>query len=137
LAEAVVDASGDRLPFAPLYPLCAPIETKLESIAHRIYGADAVTLAPAARARIETFERSGLSDLPICMAKTHLSIGHDPALGPTPTGFDLPIRDLRPYTGAGWIVALCGDVMTMPGLSSAPAALAIDIDEKGRTVGLR
>jgi formate--tetrahydrofolate ligase len=70
------------------------------------------------------------------MAKTHLSVSHDPALGATPTGFTLPVRDLRPYTGAGWVVALCGDMQTMPGLGATPAAHAIDIDDEGRTVGL-
>jgi formate--tetrahydrofolate ligase len=137
LAEAVVDAAGDSASFAPLYPLSASIEEKLETIARRIYGAGGIALAPPAQAKIEAFAKNGLSELPICMAKTHLSLGHDPALGPTPTGFVLPIRDLRPYTGAGWIVALCGDVMTMPGLSADPAALSIDIDEHGTTIGLR
>ncbi len=70
------------------------------------------------------------------MAKTHLSLSHDPALKNAPTGFTVTVRDLRPYTGAGWIVALCGDMMTMPGLGKAPAAFAIDIDESGETVGL-
>ena len=70
------------------------------------------------------------------MAKTHLSLSHDPALRNAPTGFTVPVRDLRPYTGAGWIVALCGDMMTMPGLGKAPAAFSIDIDESGETVGL-
>jgi formate--tetrahydrofolate ligase len=70
------------------------------------------------------------------MAKTHLSLSHDPALRNAPTGFTVTVRDLRPYTGAGWIVALCGDMMTMPGLGKTPAAFAIDIDESGETVGL-
>ena len=79
---------------------------------------------------------SELARLPICMAKTHLSLSHDPALKNAPTGFTVTVRDLRPYTGAGWIVALCGDMMTMPGLGKVPAAFAIDIDESGETVGL-
>jgi formate--tetrahydrofolate ligase len=70
------------------------------------------------------------------MAKTHLSLSHDPALDSTPSGFTVPIRDLRPYTGAGWLVALCGDMQTMPGLGREPAAFAIDVDADGRTVGL-
>jgi formate--tetrahydrofolate ligase len=137
LAEAVIEAAGDVVDFRPLYSLAAPIEDKLEAIARRIYGANGIDLSPAARAAIEAFERDGLGELPICMAKTHLSLSHDPALGATPTDFTLPIRDLRPYTGAGWLVALCGDMQTMPGLSADPAALRIDIDEQGRTVGLR
>ena len=74
--------------------------------------------------------------MPICMAKTHLSLSHDPGLLNAPTGFTVTVRDLRAYTGAGWLVALCGDMQTMPGLSASPAAFNVDIDEAGRTVGL-
>jgi formate--tetrahydrofolate ligase len=101
-----------------------------------VYGADGIFLLPAARARIEEFTKLGLDDLPICMAKTHLSLSHDPALTNAPTGFTVTVRDLRAYTGAGWIVALCGDMQTMPGLGRTPAAVNVDIDEAGRTVGL-
>ena len=80
--------------------------------------------------------RSGLDNLPICMAKTHLSLSHDPKLANAPTGFTVGVRDLRAYTGAGWIVALCGDMQTMPGFGKTPAAMAVDIDERGDTVGL-
>ena len=118
------------------YPLDAPIEEKIRLIATRVYGADGVDLLPAAKQKATAFEQSGLGDLPICMAKTHLSLSHDPSLRNAPTGFTVPVRDLRPYTGAGWIVALCGDMMTMPGLGKNPAAFAIDIDEDGETVGL-
>jgi formate--tetrahydrofolate ligase len=91
----------------------------------------------AAKQKAAAFEQGGgLGKLPICMAKTHLSLSHDPALRNAPTGFTVPIRDLRPYTGSGWIVALCGDMMTMPGLGRTPAAFSIDIDEAGETVGL-
>ncbi len=86
---------------------------------------------------IDTCHEDGLDRLPVCMAKTPLSLSHDPALINAPAGFTLPVREIRPYTGAGWLVVLCGDLMTMPGLNAAPAALGIDIDEKGRTVGLR
>jgi len=82
------------------------------------------------------FTELGLHDLPICMAKTHLSLSDDVALTNAPTGFTVTVRDLRAYTGAGWIVALCGDMQTMPGLSSTPAAVNVDIDGDGRTVGL-
>jgi len=91
---------------------------------------------PAARQKIEQFTRDGLSGLSICMAKTHLSLSHDPALTNAPTGFTVPVRAVRAYTGAGWLVALCGDMQTMPGLSASPAAFNVDIDENGRTVGL-
>jgi formate--tetrahydrofolate ligase len=136
LAEAVMDAAEQPSDFRFAYPLDAPIEDKIHAIATRVYGADGVDLLPAARQKAAEFQESGLGALPICMAKTHLSLSHDPALKNAPRGFTVPIRDLRPYTGAGWIVALCGDMMTMPGLGKSPAAFAIDIDESGETIGL-
>jgi formyltetrahydrofolate synthetase len=136
LAEAVVAAADESNSFDYIYPLDASIEVKIEAIAKRVYGADGIFLLPAARARIEQFTKLGLEVLPICMAKTHLSLSHDPALTNAPTGFTVTVRDLRAYTGAGWIVALCGDMQTMPGLSSSPAAVNVDIDDEGRTVGL-
>jgi formate--tetrahydrofolate ligase len=136
LAEAVVGAADRPNSFDFAYPIDAPIEEKIAAVATKVYGADGVELLPAARQAAARFEEAGLGSLPICMAKTHLSLSHDPALRNAPTGFTVPVRDLRPYTGAGWIVALCGDMMTMPGLGKKPAAHAIDIDEKGETVGL-
>ena len=136
LAEAVVAAADEPNSFQYVYSLDAPIEEKIEAIATRVYGADGIFLLPAARARIEQFTELGLDALPICMAKTHLSLSHDPALTNAPTGFTVTVRDLRAYTGAGWIVALCGDMQTMPGLSSSPAATNVDIDDEGKTVGL-
>jgi formate--tetrahydrofolate ligase len=136
LAEAVVAAAEEPNEFRFAYPLDAQIAEKIRLIATNIYGADSAELLPAAKKRATEFEQSGLGELPICMAKTHLSLSHDPALKNAPTGFTVPIRDLRPYTGAGWIVALCGDMMTMPGLGKAPAAFDIDVDEQGNTVGL-
>ncbi len=136
LAEAAIAAAEQPSSFEFAYPLDAPIEEKIRLIATRVYGADGVDLLPAAKKKAAEFEQSGLGELPICMAKTHLSLSHDPALRNAPTGFTVPVRDLRPYTGAGWIVALCGDMMTMPGLGKTPAAFAIDIDENGETVGL-
>jgi formyltetrahydrofolate synthetase len=136
LAEAVVAAADEPNTFEFAYPLEASIEEKVTAIATRVYGADAAELLPVARKKAAELERLGLGRLPICMAKTHLSLSHDPALRNAPTGFTVPVRDLRPYTGAGWIVALCGDMMTMPGLGKTPAAYAIDIDESGETVGL-
>ena len=136
LAEAVVDAASQPARFEFLYTLEDPLTTKIEAIATRLYGAADIELLPAARSRLTELERLGASGLPVCMAKTQMSLSHDPALIGAPTGFTLPVRDLRPYTGAGWVVALCGDVMTMPGLSATPAALEIDLDEQGQTVGL-
>jgi len=136
LAEAVVAAADEPSSFDFLYPLDAPIDAKIEAIATRVYGADGVFLQPPARAKVKAFTEAGLGNLPICMAKTHLSLSHDPTLTNAPTGFTVGVRDLRPYTGAGWIVALCGDMQTMPGLGRAPAAINVDIDERGETVGL-
>jgi formyltetrahydrofolate synthetase len=136
LAEAVVSAAEQPNNFAPLYELDDPIPTKIDTIAKRVYGADGISLLPAAQAKIGQFEKVGFDRLPVCMAKTHLSLSHDPALTNAPTGFTVSVRDIRAYTGAGWLVALCGDMQTMPGLGKTPAAHAIDIDEQGRTVGL-
>jgi formate--tetrahydrofolate ligase len=136
LAEAVAAAAEQPSSFEFVYPLDAPIEEKIRLIATRVYGADGVELLPPAKKRAAELEQQGLGNLPVCMAKTHLSLSHDPALKNAPTGFTVTVRDLRPYTGAGWIVALCGDMMTMPGLGKTPAAFAIDIDESGETVGL-
>jgi formate--tetrahydrofolate ligase len=136
LAEAVVDAAEQPNAFEPVYPLDAPITAKIEAIAKRVYGADGIYLLPAAENDVKRFTEQGLDTVPICMAKTHLSLSHDPALAGAPTGFTVPVRAVRAYTGAGWLVALCGDMQTMPGLSAAPAAFNVDIDESGRTVGL-
>jgi formate--tetrahydrofolate ligase len=136
LAEAVVAAADGPNSFDYAYPLDASIEAKIEAIAKRVYGADGIFLLPPARAKIEQFTKLGLEGHPICMAKTHLSLSHDPALTNAPTGFTVTVRDLRAYTGAGWIVALCGDMQTMPGLGMTPAAVNVDIDDEGRTVGL-
>jgi formyltetrahydrofolate synthetase len=136
LARAVVAATEERPSFAPIYELDETIERKIEAIATHVYGADGILLQPAAREKIAELERMGFDGLPICMAKTHLSLSHDPTLANAPTGFTVTVRDIRPYTGAGWLVALCGDMMQMPGYGPTPAAHAIDIDEDGRTVGL-
>jgi formate--tetrahydrofolate ligase len=136
LAEAVVAAADEPSSFDYLYPLGASIEAKIEAIAKRAYGADGIFLLKTARERIDQFTAAGLSDLPICMAKTHLSLAHDAALTNAPTGFTVTVRDIRAYTGAGWLVALCGDMQTMPGLGVSPAAFEVDIDDNGRTVGL-
>jgi len=136
LAEAVVAAADEPNTFDYAYALEAPIEEKIRLIATKVYGADGVELLPPAKKKAAEWAETDLAQLPICMAKTHLSLSHDPALKNAPTGFTVTVRDLRPYTGAGWIVALCGEMMTMPGLGKAPAACASDIDESGETVGL-
>jgi formate--tetrahydrofolate ligase len=136
LAEAVIAATERPSSFAPVYPLDETIERKIDAIATRVYGADGISLLPAAREKVKQFNAAGFDRLPICMAKTHLSLSHDPALANAPTGFTIPVRDLRAYTGAGWLVALCGDMQTMPGLGRSPAAFNVDIDDQGRTVGL-
>jgi formate--tetrahydrofolate ligase len=137
LAELVAGSAPEPATPTFLYGLDDPIETKIEKIAVNGYGAAGVELSPVARAQAAAFQEAGLGDLPICMAKTHLSLSHDPALIGAPTGFTLPVRELRAYTGAGWLVAMCGDMQTMPGLPADSAAKRIDIDPAGVTVGLR
>jgi formate--tetrahydrofolate ligase len=137
LAEAVAAAAARPSQLRFTYDLLDPIRTKIEKLATQVYGAGAVELSEEAERTIAACEAEGLDRLPICMAKTPLSLSHDPALLNAPAGFTLPVREIRPYTGAGWLVVLCGDLMTMPGLSAQPAALGIDIDIDGRTVGLR
>jgi formate--tetrahydrofolate ligase len=136
LAEAVVAAAEEPSSFEFTYPVGAPIAEKIRLVATKVYGADGAELLPVAKKRAEELEQQGLGSLPICMAKTHLSLSDNPALRNAPTGFTVTVRHLRPYTGAGWIVALCGDMMTMPGLGKTPAAFAIDVDASGETVGL-
>ena len=137
LAEAVLEAAVAPVAGRYLYELEDPIEQKIEAIATRAYGADGIKLSPVARKQARAFAEAGLAHLPICMAKTHLSLSHDPSLRGAPTGFTLPVRELRAYTGAGWIVAVCGDMQTMPGLPGNAAARRIDVDASGNTVGLR
>ena len=136
LAEAVVAAADEASDFRFLYPDDASIAEKIRAVATRVYGAGDVVLLPAALAKAEAFAAAGLDALPICMAKTHLSLSDDPKLLNAPTGFTVTVRDLRPYTGAGWIVALCGDMQTMPGLGKQPAAFSIDVDADGNVTGL-
>ena len=136
LAEAVVDAADHPNEFEYTYPIEAPIDAKIEAIATRVYGAGSVVFLQTAKDKIKQYTANGLDRLPICMAKTHLSLSHDPALANAPTGFEVTVRDVRAYTGAGWLVALCGTMQTMPGLGASPAAFNVDIDEDGRTVGL-
>jgi formate--tetrahydrofolate ligase len=136
LARAVVDACEQPTSFAPLYSDTDHVVEKIEAIATRVYGAKDVYIYPEAEKKIDQFIADGLDHLPICMAKTHLSLSADPELLNAPEGFRLAVRDVRAYTGAGWLVPLCGDITQMPGLGKTPAALNVDIDEDGRTVGL-
>jgi formate--tetrahydrofolate ligase len=136
MAEAVADACEQPNSFNFVYEDADPIDVKIEKIATRIYRADGVDFLPAARQKIEQFTRDGLTGLSICMAKTHLSLSADPALANAPSGFRIPVRDIRPYTGAGFLTALCGDIMQMPGLGKTPAGFNVDIDQDGKTVGL-
>jgi formyltetrahydrofolate synthetase len=136
LAGAVVDACEQPSAFRPLYRDEAPIREKIKTIATRVYGARDVFLYPEAEEKIAQFERDGLGHFPVCMAKTHLSLSADPTLRNAPEDFTVTVRDVRAYTGAGWLVPLCGDITQMPGLGKSPAALNVDIDDAGRTVGL-
>ncbi len=136
IAKAVRDACEKPSEFSFLYPDEMPIADKIRTIATEIYGADDVEFSETAQKKIEQFTALGYDKLPICMAKTHLSISHDPKLKGRPTGFTLPVRDIRPSIGAGYLYPLCGKMRTMPGLPSVPAAERVDIDENGDTVGL-
>jgi formate--tetrahydrofolate ligase len=136
LAEAVVAACDAPSDFKLLYPDDASIAEKIEAVATEVYGADGVTFAPLAQQKIEQFTKDGLAHFPVCMAKTQLSLSADPKLLGAPKGFEIHVRDIRAYTGAGWLVPLCGDIMQMPGLGAKPAARSIDIDADGNTVGL-
>jgi len=136
LAEAVVEACEMPKDFELLYPDDASIKEKIDKIATEIYGADGVDYLPAAEAKIKLYTDLGYANLPICMAKTHLSLSHDPTLKGRPTGWRLPIRDIRASVGAGFLYPLCGDMRTMPGLPKVPAGDAIDLDENGQVVGL-
>ncbi len=137
LAEAVVGAASRRNHFEFLYPLDWPIKQKIETIATRVYGADGVDYLPEAEAKVELYTKLGFDRLPICMAKTHLSLSHDPALKGRPTGWRLPIRDIRASVGAGFLYPLCGTMQTMPGLPTRPVYYDVDLELKtGRVVGL-
>ncbi len=135
LAEAVVAACQRPAQFRFLYTCNEPIKEKIEIIAREMYGAAGVEYAPEAEQRIKQFTQLGLNGLPICMAKTHLSLSHDPKLLGAPTGFTLPVRDIRASVGAGFLYPLCGDMRTMPGLSAHPAYENVDLID-GKVVGL-
>ena len=136
LAEAVVEAAAEPSEFRMLYPDSATLREKIETVAATVYGAAGVDYSPAAARQLDTYEANGYGALPVCIAKTHLSISSDPALKGAPTGWRLPVREVRASVGAGFVYPICGDMRTMPGLPSHPAAERIDIDENGEVVGL-
>jgi len=137
LARAVWDAAEEGAPdFTFLYPDEAPLLEKIETIAVRIYGASGVDVLPAAAKALKLYEELGYGRLPICMAKTQYSLSHDPALKGRPTGFRVPIRDVRLSAGAGFVTPLLGEMRTMPGLPSKPGGENIDIDDDGNIIGL-
>ena len=136
LAEMVVTAANTANEFRYLYELEQPIRAKIEAIATQIYGAAAVSYTSLARRQIRSYEESGFGNLPICMAKTHLSLSHDANRKGAPQGFTLPISEVRASIGAGFIYPLCGDMRTMPGLSAHPAAENVDLSEDGEVEGL-
>ena len=136
LAEAVVEAADEPSKFQLLYPDDISLRAKIETVATKIYGADGVDYSPEATAQLDMYERNGFGRFPVCIAKTHLSLSHDPTLKGAPTGWRLPVREVRASVGAGFVYPICGEMRTMPGLGSEPAAFRIDIDENGEVVGL-
>jgi formyltetrahydrofolate synthetase len=136
LAEAVVAACEKPTDFKFLYPLDIPIKDKIETIAKEIYQAGSVTYEPLAERQIKSYEENGFGGLPICMAKTHLSLSHNPMLKNAPSGYELTVREARASVGAGFIYPLLGEMRTMPGLGSKPAYMNVDIDEDGNVIGL-
>ncbi len=137
LAAEVWEAASEGAPdFRFLYPDDLPLREKIEAIAVRVYGASGVDELPAATKALETYEQLGFGRLPVCMAKTHLSLSHDPTRKGRPSGFRVPIREVRLSAGAGFVTPLLGEMRTMPGLPSHPAGEKIDIDEHGEIVGL-
>jgi len=136
LAEAVAEAADEPSAFHFLYPDQASLTEKIETVATKVYGADGVDYSTQALRQLETYERAGFGHLPVCIAKTHLSISSDPKLKGAPTGWRLPVREVRASVGAGFVYPICGDMRTMPGLGSSPAATRIDLDSHGAIVGL-
>ncbi|WP_281521587.1 formate--tetrahydrofolate ligase [Dubosiella newyorkensis] len=136
LANQVVQLCEQENDFAPLYDVNDSIESKIESIARKVYGAKGVEFTPEAKEQIERFNELGWNDLPICMAKTQMSLSDDGKVMGRPTDFTITVRELRPSLGAGFIVALTGKVLTMPGLPKHPSALDMDIDANGKITGL-
>ncbi|WP_298797620.1 formate--tetrahydrofolate ligase [Pseudonocardia sp. 73-21] len=136
LADAVAEACEEPSQFRFLYPDSATLREKIETVATEVYGAEGVDYTVPAARQVDSFERNGFGALPVCIAKTHLSISSDPALRGAPTGWRLPVREVRASVGAGFVYPICGDMRTMPGLGAHPAAHAIDLDANGEIVNL-
>jgi formate--tetrahydrofolate ligase len=136
LAEAVVTACAKPNTFSFLTPAGTPIVQQIDAIATRLYGAAGIDLQMQAVKDLQRIDKLGMGTAPVCMAKTHLSLSHDPLLRNRPTDFILPVRGMLPSAGAGFVVVLCGDMQRMPGLGKTPAFQNIDIDADGQTVGL-
>jgi formate--tetrahydrofolate ligase len=136
LAQAVAEAADEPSDFHFLYPESAPLREKIEIVAREVYGADGVDYDPPAARQLDSYERNGFGHLPVCIAKTHLSISSDPSLKGAPTGWRLPVREVRASVGAGFIYPICGDMRTMPGLGAHPAAHKIDLDADGNIMNL-
>ena len=136
LAHAVVEACNEPTTFSMLYPDSFSLREKIEKVATSIYGAASVEYSELASEQLDRYENLGMGNLPVCIAKTHLSISADPTLKGAPTGHILRVREVRASVGAGFVYPICGDMSTMPGLGSAPAAESIDLDDEGNVVGL-
>jgi len=136
LAEAVVTACAKPNSFSFLTPPDTPVVQQVEAIATQVYGAAGIDLQMQAQKDLAKLEKLGMSTAPVCIAKTQMSLSHDPALRNRPTGFVVPVRALLPSAGAGFVVALCGDMQRMPGLGKTPAFQNIDVDANGQTIGL-
>jgi formate--tetrahydrofolate ligase len=136
LATAVAEAAEQPSQFRLLYPDSASLREKIETVATQVYGAADVDYSAQAAKQLDTYERAGFGRLPVCIAKTHLSISSDPALKGAPTGWTLPVREVRASAGAGFVYPICGEIRTMPGLGSSPAAARIDLDADGQILGL-
>ena len=136
LAEAVSEAADEESSFAPLYSDDLSLRDKIRTVAQRVYGAEDVSFTAQASKQLDGYEENGFGHLPVCIAKTHLSISSDPKLSGAPTGWTLPVREVRASVGAGVVYPICGDMRPMPGLGKTPAAHEIDIDNDGNIVGL-
>ncbi|MCK4275423.1 MAG: formate--tetrahydrofolate ligase, partial [Phycisphaerae bacterium] len=136
LAEAVVAACEKPSHFKLLYPDEMSIKDKIETIVKKVYLADGIEYAALAEKQIASYDKAGLSHLPLCMAKTHLSLSHDPALKGVPRGFTVPVSEVRAAAGAGFLYPLLGTMRTMPGLPSKPAFMEVDLDDDGQVVGM-
>lgn len=136
LAEAVAEACEEPSSFKVLYEDDLSLKDKIAAVATTVYGADGVEYSATANRQLNTYESAGFGHLPVCIAKTHLSISSDPSLKGAPTGWTLPVREVRASVGAGFVYPICGDMRTMPGLGRQPAAMGIDLDENGEIVGL-